>query len=61
MMKIIEGWCVWDCEAWKTDFKEVYPTKELAMEAAKKHYSYLGDSEEDYGEHMITPVTIKVH
>ena len=31
------------------------------MEAAKKHYSYLGDSEEDYGEHMITPVTIKVH
>ena len=31
------------------------------MEAAKKHYSYIGDSEEDYGDHMISPVEITVH
>ena len=41
-MIVITGWAVWDNEAWKTDFRHVYPTKELAMEAAKKHYSYIG-------------------
>ena len=60
-MIVITGWAVWDNEAWKTDFRHVYPTKELAMEAAKKQYSYIGDSEEDYGDHMISPVEITVH
>lgn len=59
-MKIIEGWAVWDSEAWKTDFRHIYPTKELAMEAAKKHHSYMGDSEEDYGDHMISPIKINL-
>ena len=25
-MIVITGWAVWDNEAWKTDFRHVYPT-----------------------------------
>jgi len=60
-MPTISGWAVWDSEAWRVVYSDIYPSKEIAMEAAKKHYSYLGDTEEDYGDHMVTQVTIKFH
>tara|TARA_R110002012_G_scaffold296449_2_gene493782 strand:- start:1154 stop:1354 length:201 start_codon:yes stop_codon:yes gene_type:complete len=57
----IAGWAIWDCEDWSVDHSNIYPTKVSAMEAAKKHYSYLGDTEEDYGDHMVVEVAIKFH
>jgi hypothetical protein len=42
-MKIIEGWVVWDAENYCKDGNNIYPNKEYAIEAASKHYSYLGE------------------
>ena len=43
MGKIIEGWVVWDAENWVADYRNIYPDKEYALEAAKKHFSYQGE------------------
>ena len=42
-MKIIEGWVVWDATNWIADYTNIYPNKECAIEAAKKHSSYKGE------------------
>tara|TARA_R100001015_G_C4631780_1_gene194598 strand:- start:2176 stop:2370 length:195 start_codon:yes stop_codon:yes gene_type:complete len=57
----IKGWAVWNNEAWCVEYENLYRTKEEAMKAAKKHYSYIGDTEEDYGDHMVCEIKITVH
>tara|TARA_R100001510_G_scaffold52242_1_gene52771 strand:+ start:314 stop:493 length:180 start_codon:yes stop_codon:yes gene_type:complete len=59
MTKIIEGWVVWDAEDWSADYSNIYPTKEQAIEAAKKHYSYIGD--DDIDESCVCEVKIRIH
>tara|TARA_R100001460_G_scaffold76700_1_gene117679 strand:- start:84 stop:260 length:177 start_codon:yes stop_codon:yes gene_type:complete len=58
MTKIIEGWVVWNAEAWCVEYNNIYPTKEQAIEAASKHYSYFGD---DVDESCIREVIINIH
>ena len=58
-IQIIDGWTVWDAEAWCVDYTNIYPTKEQALEAASKHYSYFGDDE--ITDACICRVKIKVH
>ena len=55
----LTGWAIWNFEDWCVDHSNIYSTKERAMEAAKTYFCYR--DEEDWGEHMVTRVTIKFH
>ena len=57
-MKKIEGWVVWNAEAWFAEYSDIYPTKEQALEAASKHYSYLGD---EVDEDCVCKVSVTIH
>jgi len=57
-MQMIDGWVVWNAEAWCAEYSDIYPTKEQALEAASKHYSYIGD---EITDSCIKKVKIRIH
>ena len=57
-MQTINGWVVWDAEAWRAEYNDIYPSKELALKAASKHYSYIGD---EITDSCIIQVSIRIH
>ena len=55
----IEGWAIWNEEDWVTEYWNLYPTKEAALEAAKQHHLYPNES--DWHDGMVILVTINMY
>ena len=55
----IEGWAIWNEEEWVTEYWNLYPSKEAALEAAKQHYVYPNES--DWHDDMVVLVTINMY
>ena len=59
-MKVMKGWAIFNNQDWCVDYNNIYPNKEVAMEAAKNYFCYKYNDDEWLGDEVVE-VTIKFH